>query len=67
MDRKKLLIQVVVAALLFWIIKLILERDMSTETMIREGKIALVFGIAYAVFLIIRDRFRKKDGNGSSE
>ena len=61
MDKKRILIQAAVAALLFWGIKLILERSLAEDILIREGKIALVFGFAYALFLYLRERFRKKE------
>ncbi len=60
MDLKKLIIQASVAALLFWGIKLILERSLDSEVVIREGKIALVFGLAYGIFLYVRERFFRK-------
>lgn len=62
MKPKRIVIQAAVAALLFWGIKLILERSLETEVVLREGKIALVFGLAYAVFLFVRERFFKKGG-----
>lgn len=63
MITKRIIVQAAVAAVLFWIIKLILEKSTATETLIREGKIALLFGFVYAVYLVVRQQFRKDKGS----
>lgn len=61
MDYRRIVIQAATAALLFFGIKLILEKSTSQETLVREGVTALVFGLAYGVYLVVRNRWRKKE------
>lgn len=59
MDVKKMIIQVVVAMVLFMIISLILEGAYTQEVIIEKAKTALLFGLAYAVFIWIRSKIKK--------
>lgn len=61
MNVRRLVIQVAVGMLLFTTIAVILEGNYSQEIWFEKGKTALLFGIAYAIFLILKARFRKKD------
>jgi hypothetical protein len=61
MERKKFLVQVGIAVLVYMVISLILEKDMSTDTLVRELKDGLIFGLAYAVFLFVWNRYKKKN------
>lgn len=60
MKVKRIVIQAATAALLFFGIKLILEKSTSQETLVREGLTALVFGLAYGVYLVVRSRWGRK-------
>ena len=60
MTTQRILVQALVGALLFWIVKLILGRDFGAETLWTEGKTALIFGVAYGIFLFIWHRFAKR-------
>ena len=59
-SKQRILIQAVLAGLMFFIVKLILERSVSSETLIREGITALVFALVYGIYLVARQRFGKK-------
>jgi len=59
MDTKKLAIQVVVAMILFIIVSLILEGTYTQEVIIEKSKTALLFGLAYAIFIWIRTKLKK--------
>jgi len=61
MERKKFIVQVGMAILLYMVISLILEKDMSTDTVLKELKDGLIFGLVYGVFLWIWNRYKKKD------
>ena len=60
MERKKFIAQVVVAMVLYIIISLILEGDISTEILLKESRDGLIFGLVYGVIIYFWDR-RKKD------
>lgn len=58
MDAKKLAIQVVVAMIFFIIISLILEGTYTLEVIIEKSKTALLFGLAYAIFIWVRAKIK---------
>ncbi|NNJ89799.1 MAG: hypothetical protein HKP53_10380 [Eudoraea sp.] len=60
MESKKFISQVVVAMLLYIVISLILEGDISAEILLRESRDGLIFGLVYGVIIWIWNR-RKKD------
>lgn len=60
-DFKKLGIQVVVGMLLFTIISVVLEGNYAQEVWLQKSLNGLFFGVAYAVFLILKDKFKKKE------
>jgi hypothetical protein len=62
MSTKRILVQAVAGGLLFWVFKLILEKSLAQETLIREGQYALVFAVIYGVYLALRNRFGKRPG-----
>lgn len=45
---------------MFFIIKLILERSTAPEVMQREGLTAILFGVLYGGYLVVRERWRRK-------
>lgn len=59
MDVKKIAVQVIAAMILFIIISLILEGAYTQELIIEKSKTALLFGLAYAVFIWIRTKLKK--------
>jgi prolipoprotein diacylglyceryltransferase len=61
MNPQKLLVQVIVGMILFTVIAVILEGNYSQEIWLEKGKMALLFGLAYGIFLIVKERFRKKN------
>lgn len=61
MSVKRIIVQAAVAALLFFGIKLILEKSTAQETLVREGVTALVFGLVYGIYLAVRSKWRKKE------
>jgi undecaprenyl pyrophosphate phosphatase UppP len=56
MERKKFIVQVIIAMLLYVVISLILEGDISTETLLRESRDGLIFGLIYGVVIWIWNR-----------
>ncbi|NND15962.1 MAG: hypothetical protein HKN89_06520 [Eudoraea sp.] len=63
MKIKRYIIQALVAVALYVLISMILEGEYSNEILMREITEGLVFGVLYAIFLWVRDRFigRKKE------
>jgi predicted tellurium resistance membrane protein TerC len=59
--KKRLLIQVCAAILLYVIISLVLEKEYSNEIIIREFLEGLVFGALYGVFIWIREKWKQRD------
>ncbi len=57
---RRILIQVVVAIILFTVVSVILERSYSQEVWFAKGKVALAFGAVYGVFLVVKEKFIKK-------
>jgi hypothetical protein len=62
MSTKRIIIQAVAGGLLFWVFKLILEKSLAEETLVREGQYALVFAVIYGAYLALRNRFGKRPG-----
>ena len=61
MNKKRLLIQVLAAVLLYVIISLILEKEYSNEIVLREISESLVFGVLYGVFIWFREKWKKRE------
>ena len=59
MDKKRFLAQVGIGVVLYILISLILEKEITREIFLRESKDGLVFGLVYALFLWLWNRFRK--------
>ncbi len=62
MSTKRIIAQALAGGLLFWGFKLILEKSLAQETLIREGQYALVFAVIYGAYLALRNRFGKRPG-----
>ncbi len=60
MERKKFIAQVVVAMVLYVIISLILEGDISSEILLRESRDGLIFGLVYGAVIWIWNLRKKK-------
>ncbi len=60
MERKKLILQVVAAFILYVGISLILEKEYSREIIYREMIEGVVFGIIYGIFIWLSARWRSK-------
>lgn len=60
MSTQRIIAQALAGGLLFWVFKLILEKSLAQETLIREGQYALVFAVIYGAYLFLRNRFDKK-------
>ncbi len=58
MEKKKLFIQAGVAALLYVLISLILEREVTSDILVRELRDGLVFGLVYGLLLFIWKRVK---------
>lgn len=61
MERKKLIVQVAIAVLLYMAISLILEKDFSTDIFLKELQDGLIFGLVYGAVLWIWNRNKKKN------
>ncbi len=59
MEFKKFIAQVVIAMLLYVLISLILERDFSTEILLKESRDGLIFGLVYGAVIWIWNRRKK--------
>ncbi len=60
MDVKKMIVQVIVAMILFIIVSLILEGAYTQEVIIEKAKTAVLFGLAYAIFIWAKSKFKNK-------
>ncbi|MBD0778125.1 hypothetical protein HPE56_10000 [Maribacter sp. ANRC-HE7] len=60
MNKKRLLVQVFAAILLYVVISLVLEKDYSQAIVIREILEGMVFGLLYGVFIWFREKSKKK-------
>ncbi|WP_372946129.1 hypothetical protein [Muriicola sp.] len=60
MERKRFIAQVGIAAILYVLISLILEKEITKEVLIRELRDGGVFGLVYAFFLWVWNRFKSK-------
>lgn len=63
MSTQRIIAQAVAGGLLFWVFKLILEKSLAPETLLREGQYALVFAVIYGAYLALRNRFDKRPGD----
>lgn len=59
MELKKLVIQALVAMVLFTIVSVILAGDYSQEIWMEKGLRGLIFGVVYFVFLVLMEKFKK--------
>jgi len=60
MDKKKFISQVVAAVILYIVISVILEKDYSQETIIKESKEGLVFGVVFGVVMWLWALYKKR-------
>jgi NhaP-type Na+/H+ or K+/H+ antiporter len=60
MDRKKLIVQVSIAMVLFVVISLVLEGSFTLDVLREKIIRGLIFGLIYGVFLWIRARWIHK-------
>lgn len=60
MNMKKVIIQVLVAIALFIIVALVIERDFSQEMILEKTRNGFIFGLAYALYIVVREKFIKK-------
>ncbi|WP_273565994.1 hypothetical protein [Maribacter halichondriae] len=60
MSIKKVVIQALVAVTLFIIIALIIEGDFSQKMILEKTRNGVVFGLLYAVYIVVRDKFIKR-------
>lgn len=67
MERKRFIAQVGIAVILYVLISLILEKEITKEVLVRELRDGLVFGLVYAIFLWIWNRFKSRKGPENGE
>ncbi len=60
MNKKKIISQVIAGVILFTIISVVLEKDYSQSVWLEKFKTALLFGVLYAIFILIKEKFKKK-------
>ena len=60
MEKKKVLIQAGVAAMLYILISLILERELTSDILLRELRDGLIFGLVYGLLLWIWKRVKTR-------
>ncbi len=59
MEKKKMITTIVVAIVLYTIISLILEKTFSKEVILGELFEGLIFGLVYALFLVLWNRLKR--------
>lgn len=57
----KIIVQSIFAAVLFIVISVILEKDYSQAVWLEKGVNGGIFAVCYALFLIVRQKFIKKE------
>ena len=60
MNTKKLLVQVLVAMVLFVIISVILEKQYTMDVVLDKSQKAVIFGIIYGIIIWAGQKFRNK-------
>ena len=60
MDKRKIGIQAIVGAILFTAISVVLEGDYGQEVWLEKGFLGILFGVVYAIFLVIKVKYLKK-------
>ncbi|NHF58170.1 hypothetical protein FK220_002375 [Flavobacteriaceae bacterium TP-CH-4] len=60
MNVKKLLVQVLVAMVLFVIISVILEKQYTMNVVLDKSQKAVIFGIIYGIIIWAGQKFRNK-------
>ena len=60
MERKKLIVQVLAAIILYVGISLILEKEYTSDIVYRELIEGVVFGLVYGVFIWLSAKWRTK-------
>lgn len=61
MNKKRVLVQVLAAIVLYVIISLILEKEYSNDIIMREVLEGLVFGTLYGAFIWFREKWKNKE------
>ncbi|MFH6602203.1 hypothetical protein ACEZ3G_01850 [Maribacter algicola] len=61
MEAKKIVIQVLVAIVLFITIALIIEGDFGKEMVMEKSINGVVFGALYAIYVVVREKFIKRN------
>lgn len=61
MDTKRIVVQVLVAIVLFIIIALIIEGDFSREMIIEKSRNGIIFGVLYAIYIVVKEKFIKRN------
>lgn len=59
MPNRKLLVQVLVAIILFTLIAVILEKEYTQEVVLDKFQKGLIFGLIYGVILWAREKFKQ--------
>ena len=57
MKTRKIVLQAVVGGILFTVISVLLERSYTQEVWQEKAVRGFIFGLLYALFLLIRERF----------
>lgn len=60
MDFKKVVIQAFIGVVFFTIISVILEGEYTQEVWMEKALRGLLFGVVYAVFLVVRNKYIRK-------
>ncbi len=60
MDIRKIGIQAIVGAILFTAISVVLEGNYGQEVWLEKGFFGILFGVVYAIFLVIKVKYLKK-------
>ncbi len=60
MDIRKISIQAIVGAILFTVISVVLEGSYGQEVWVEKGLSGILFGVVYALFLVIKVKYLKK-------
>ncbi len=61
MNVKKIVVQALVGAILFTVVSVILDGNHTEEVWLEKGLRGLMFGVIYGIFLVVKEKFIKKE------
>ncbi len=61
MNIKQILLKALIGVLFFILVTVVLNGDYSREAWLQKGTRGLIFGGIYVAYLVIKEKFKKKE------